>query len=104
MTQEMTLYQFNFDYVMPYISKKTFKVKKTDTVVEENDGFVKVTLVDDYQNGHNGDWEDSWEKGYKTFEQAKKALIERSKEDAKKELDHIMALTKSLDNGNFRII
>jgi len=104
MTQEITLYQFNFDYTMPYISKKTFKVEKKDKVEEGKDGYVKLTLVDDYQNGHNGDWEDSWESGYKTFEQAKKALIKLSKEDAKKELDHIKALSKSLDNGNFRIV
>lgn len=100
MTQEITVYQFNFEYTLPYISKKTIKVEKKDKVVDADDGFVRITLVDDYQNGHNGDWES----GYKTFEQAKKALIKKSKEDAKKELDHIKALTKSLDNGNFRII
>lgn len=104
MTQEITLYQFNFDYTMPYISKKTIKVEKKDKVVEDAGGYISITLVDNYQNGHNGDWEDERECGYKTFEQAKKALIKLSKEDAKKEIDHIKALTKCLDNGQFRIV
>ena len=104
MTQEITLYQFNFDYTMPYVSKKTIKVEKKDTVAKGKDGYLQVKLVDNYQNHHNGDWEDEYESGYETFEQAKKALIKRSKADAKKELDHIKALTKSLDSGNFRIV
>ena len=95
MTKEVTIYQFNFDYSYPRILKKTFKFDNTDKVVEDESGFVQITLVDSYQNGHNGDWEDERECGYKTFAQAKKGLITRSKADFKKELDHIKSLKET---------
>jgi hypothetical protein len=88
-----TIYQHNFDNSLPYIKRNTFKLDKTDKVEETKDGLIHITLVDAHQSGHNGDWYDSHEYGYLTFEQAKKALIKRSKEDAKKELDHIKSLS-----------
>lgn len=96
--REVTLYQLNFDYHSPYIRKKTFKLDEKDKIEEGESGYVHITLVDSYQNGHNGDWEDEDESGYKTFKQAKFALVKRSKADAKKEMDHIMSLKESHEN------
>ncbi len=89
---EITLYQLIYEYTYPFIKKKTFKLDKRDKVEFKDGGFISITLVDSYQNGHNGDWEDDYESGYTTFEQAKTALIKYSKERAKKELDYIKAL------------
>jgi hypothetical protein len=94
--REVTLYQLNFDYDdTPYIRKKTFKLDEKDKVKEYKNGGVELTLVDAIESGHNGDWSDDHENGYKTFKQAKDALIKRSKEDFKKEMAHIKSLKET---------
>lgn len=94
--KEITLYQIIWDHTYPCIHKKTFKLDKKDKVEFKDGGFISITLVDSYQNGHNGDWEDDYESGYTTFEQAKTNMIKYTKEKAKKELEYIKSLKEKI--------
>lgn len=94
--REVTIYQTNLEYHdYPRILKTTFKLDEKDKLIIEKDGYTQITLVDNYQNGHNGDWEDDHEYGHQTFKQAKQALLKQVKEDFKIILDKINALKEN---------
>ena len=95
--KEITLYQIKFDNYLPYIKKNTFKLDKNDKIEFGKNGFVSITLVDACVSGHNGDYYDDHEGGYKTFKQAQKHMIKKSKENAKKELEYIKALKEKVN-------
>ena len=91
--QEVTIYQINLEYPdYPRILKKIFKLDGKDGLIIEKDGYTQITLVDNYQNGHNGDWEDDHERGYQTFKQARLALLKQSKENFANLIEKIKSL------------
>lgn len=98
---EITLYQPIWEHTCPYVKKKTFKLDKKDKVEFKDDGFIGITLVDEYQNGHNGDWEDEHEYGYTTFEQAKRSLLKHAKEEAQKKIKYIKLLKENIRENIF---
>lgn len=72
------IYQINMESYSKHITKRRFELGDRDKL-EIKDGYVSITLVDNYQNGHNGNWEDEHESGYLTFELAKKDLLKTLK-------------------------
>jgi hypothetical protein len=62
-----------------YIKKRIVEISKTDIVVKDN-GRITITLVNSWQNSHNGDFEDEDIYGYETYELAKKEWIRRIKD------------------------
>ena len=72
------IYQINMDSYSKHITKKVFVLGDRDKL-EIKEGYVSITLVDNYQNGHNGNWEDEHESGYLTFELAKKDMLKTLK-------------------------
>ena len=82
-----------------YIKKQIINITK-DVIVKNENGKLNITLVDNYQNGHNGDWEDEHIYGYETYNLAKKGLIERAKEqiqELKNRIKKIKSTKEPLD-------
>jgi hypothetical protein len=74
------------------IKKQTFKIEKKDKLEIYSDGFVRITLVDAWQNGHNGDYENDYVGGHTTFENAKKYLLKKEKETYTKRIEYIKSM------------
>lgn len=77
-TENITLYELETnDYGSTYnIKKRIVKVSKND-IVKKDKGYIKITLVDSWQNGHNGDFEDEDIYGFETYELAKNEYIKK---------------------------
>jgi hypothetical protein len=95
MDKEVTIYQLNFDYTLPRIIKKLIKIEKKDKLKCEKNGKIEITLVDAWESPHNGDFSDEHEYGYKTFTQAKTALIKFVKKEYCQEIKHINGLKET---------
>jgi hypothetical protein len=88
-----TLVGNSFDFYPPQrIVKKVITIDKDVIITNGLNGRVDITIKDAYQNGNNGDWEDDDIVGYKTFNDAKRVMLERVKEKYKKEVQRIKLL------------
>lgn len=78
--KSITLYELNTsDYGENYhIKKRIVEISKND-IVKNVKSQIKITLVNSWQNDHNGDFEDENIYGYKTYELAKKDYIKKIK-------------------------
>ncbi len=57
-----------------YIKKRIVEISNTD-IIKKYKGNIKITLVDSWQNDHNGDFEDENIYGFETYELAKNGHI-----------------------------
>lgn len=96
MSKQIEIYILEGHYFDPChpktIIKKVIKKDKDVLVKEGANGRIDITIKDAYQNGHNGDWEDDHIVGYKTFNDAKKVMLEQLKEMYKDKLEEIKLL------------
>lgn len=78
-----------------HIIKRRFELGDRDKL-EIKDGYVSITLVDNYHNGHNGNWEDEHESGYLTFELAKKDMLKTLKCRYEADIARVKALKEKI--------